>query len=177
MTKTLILSLVFLSSPAFAGAVPSKKQSAKDVVFTKLFNEADADLDGWLNEAEFGRSYGASDTPVVTEFRFKMMTSLIVPSLRVSPPVVLPEPVLPPIGVSLDAFIRQNGGRRLNPNRFERFLYADDDQDGFLDPEEFVATRVAPSAARGKVAQAFNKLDKNDDSLISPSEWGGFNDG
>jgi hypothetical protein len=36
---------------------------------------------------------------------------------------------------------------------------------------------VAPSAARGKVAQAFNKLDKNDDSLISPSEWGGFNDG
>ena len=62
----------------------------------------------------------------------------------------------------------------MNPNRFERFLYADDDQDGFLDPEEFVATRVAPSAARGNVAQAFNKLDKNDDSLISPSEWGGF---
>ena len=45
---------------------------------------------------------------------------------------------------------------------------------GFLDPGEFVATRVAPSAARGNVAQAFGKLDKNDDSLISPSEWGGF---
>jgi hypothetical protein len=29
-------------------------------------------------------------------------------------------------------------------------------------------------SGRGNVAQAFGKLDKNDDSLISPSEWGGF---
>jgi Ca2+-binding EF-hand superfamily protein len=174
MKYTLTLILALLAVPAFGDPVPSKKQSAKAVVFTKLFNEADADRNGLLNEAEFGRSYGASDTPVVTEFRFKMMASRIVPPLRESPFVVHPEPISLPIGVSLDEFIRQNGGRRLNPNRFERFNYADDDQDGFLDPEEFVATRVAPSAARGNVAQAFNKLDKNDDSLISPSEWGGF---
>jgi hypothetical protein len=171
------LIVAALATPVMAQG-PIRKKSGKEVVFTQLFNEADADLDGWLNEAEFGRSYGASETPVVTEFRFKMMRSLIWPaprvSPRVSPPVVLPEPVSPLIVVSLDAFIRQNGGRRLNPNRFERFLYADNDQDGFLDPGEFVATRVAPSAARGNVAQAFGKLDKNDDSLISPSEWGGF---
>ena len=164
MKYTLTLILALLAVPAFGDPVPSKKQSAKAVVFTKLFNEADADRNGLLNEAEFGRSYGASDTPVVTEFRFKTMAfGQLLRANRA-----------PLAGVYLDEFIRQNGGRRLNPNRFERFLYADDDQDGFLDPEEFVATRVAPSAARGNVAQAFNKLDKNDDSLISPSEWGGF---
>jgi Ca2+-binding EF-hand superfamily protein len=64
----------------------------------------------------------------------------------------------------------------LNPNRAERFNYADLDQDGYLDPEEFVATRVAPAATQGNVARAFGKLDKNDDSLISRSEWGGFGD-
>jgi Ca2+-binding EF-hand superfamily protein len=164
MKYTLTLILALLAVPAFGDPVPSKKQSAKAVVFTKLFNEADADRNGLLNEAEFGRSYGASDTPVVTEFRFKTMA--FGQLLRANRAALA--------GVYLDEFIRQNGGRRLNPNRFERFLYADDDQDGFLDPEEFVATRVAPSAARGNVAQAFNKLDKNDDSLISPSEWGGF---
>lgn len=165
MKAITLLTFALIAAPAFAAPEPSsKKKSAKAVVFTNLFNEADADRDGVLNEAEFGRSYGASDTPVVTEFRFQTMANLL--PLRTNR--------IPVGGVYLDEFIRQNGGRRLNPNRFERFLFADNDKSGFLDPEEFVATRVAPAATRGNLAKAFGKLDKNDDSLISPSEWVGF---
>jgi len=178
MKFTLALCFALLGAPAFAAVVPSGKQSAKALVFAKFFHQADADRDGLLNEAEFGRSYGASDTPVVTEYRFSVMMRLIAPPLRThrSQPLVFPLPVTPLMVVFLDQFILQNGGRRLNPNRSERFLFADDNYDGFLDPEEFVATRVAPAATQGNIAKAFGKLDKNDDSLISPFEWGGFDD-
>jgi Ca2+-binding EF-hand superfamily protein len=173
MKYSLILSLALLAAPAFAGPSDSGprpikgKKTAKAVVFTNLFNAADANRDGVLNEVEFGQSYGASDTPVVTRFRFLTMSRGI---WWVRGEINVRE------GVYLEEFIRQNGGRRLNPNRAERFNYADLDQDGYLDPEEFVATRVAPAATQGNVARAFGKLDKNDDSLISRSEWGGFGD-
>jgi hypothetical protein len=171
MKAITLLAFALIGAPAFAvPEAPSKKKSSKAVVFTNLFNEADANGDGVLNEAEFGRSYGASDTPVVTEFRFETMAYGPLTLLRTNRGR--------PVGrVYLDEFIRQNGGRRVNPNRFERFLFADNDKSGFLDPEEFVATRVAPAATQGNIAKAFGKLDKNDDSLISPSEWGGFNQG
>ena len=169
-----LLIVAALATPAMALS-PIKKKSGKEVVFTQLFNEADTNSNQVLDFEEFSNSYAASDTPVVTEYRFSVMRLLIAPPLRThrSQPI-FPGPVTPLMVVFLDQFILQNGGRRLNPNRSERFVFADDNYDGFLDPEEFVATRVAPGVTRGNLAKAFGKLDKNDDSLISPSEWGGF---
>jgi hypothetical protein len=162
MKYPLILSILALALPAFAAEAPSKKVSARTVVFTELFNEADANDNGSLDFEEFANSYGASPRPVVTEYRFDQMAfgdfdTRGFPILR---------------GISLSTFIATRGGRSINPSRNAIFFYADDNRDGFLTPGEFLATRVTPPSTLGSSQKAFDKLDDNEDGLISAAEWG-----
>lgn len=163
MKYPLILSILALALPAFAAEAPSKKVSARTVVFTELFNEADANGNGYLDFEEFANSYGASPRPVVTEYRFDQMafSRWILRGLSESEGEI-----------SLSTFIANRGGRSINPNRNVIFFYADDNRDGFLTPGEFLATRVTPPSTLGSSQKAFDKLDDNEDGLISAAEWG-----
>jgi hypothetical protein len=156
------LGLALLPASAFA-AGPVKKKSAREVVLTRLFNEANTDGNDYLDEAEFARSYGASPRPVVTEYRFATL-SIDVVSTRGDVIVVR--------GVFLKDFIEANGGRKLNPSKEDIFLLADNNFDGFIDWFEYPATRIQKSAVRGSIFDSFDRLDKDDDGLITPAEWG-----
>lgn len=159
----LLLSLSLLASPAFAGEMV-KKRSAKEVVFTRLFNEADTNGNGLLNREEFGNSYGASKRPVVTDYRFEELASFLKID-RGGPPVEFR-------AITLEDFIEANGGRSINPSKSQIFYFADENDDGSLDLSEFSETRVYPPSNGNTAVNAFDKLDKNDNGLISPAEFG-----
>lgn len=140
-----------------------KKNSARQSVFTRLFNEANTDGNEYLDAAEFARSYGASPRPVVTEYRFQVLSTLIV---------VDPKSENTVRGVLIEDFIEANGGRKLNPSQADIFLLADDNSDGYIDWFEYPVTRIQKTAVRGSIFDSFDKLDRNDDALITPAEWG-----
>lgn len=140
-----------------------KKNSARQSVFTRLFNEANTDGNEYLDAAEFARSYGASPRPVVTEYRFQVLSTLIV---------VDPKSENTVRGVLIEDFIEANGGRKLNPSKADIFLLADDNSDGYIDWFEYPVTRIQKTAVRGSIFDSFDKLDRNDDALITPAEWG-----
>lgn len=156
------LALVVVPSPVLAQG-PVKRKSAREVVLTRLFNEANTDANDYLDAEEFANSYGASPRPVVTEYRFDTLSVPVV-STRGTEIVVR--------GVFLGDFIEANGGRKLNPSKEDIFLLADDNSDGFIDWLEYPVTRIQKTAVRGSIFDSFDKLDRNDDGRISPVEWG-----
>ena len=167
------LAMIALAAPAPAeiegevhvgyAAVSAPRKSARDGVFTRLFNEANTDGNDYLDEEEFSRSYGASPRPVVTEYRFATL-SIAVISTRGAEIVER--------GIFLADFIEANGGRKFNPSKADIFLLADDNVDGFIDWFEYPVTRIQKTAVRGSIFDSFDKLDKDDDALITPAEWG-----
>lgn len=158
----LALALAVVPSPVLAQG-PVKRKSAREVVLTRLFNEANTDGNDYLDAEEFANSYGASPRPVVTEYRFATLSVEVV-STRGAQLVVR--------GIFLGDFIEAKGGRALNPTKEDIFLLADDNSDGFIDWFEYPVTRIRKTAVRGSIFDSFDKLDRNDDGLISPAEWG-----
>ena len=74
--------------------------------------------------------------------------------------------------LSLTEFRASNGGKEGRPpNRAESFRLTDLDEDGFLDPEEFALT-LPQSQPWRKVLREFGRKDGNNDSLLSPMEFG-----
>ena len=142
-----------------AGRRLSKKKSARESVFTRLFNEANTDGNAFLDAAEFALSYGASPRPVVTEYRFKALSIA-----RGGRPARAKTTVR---GILLEDFIEANGGRKLNPSKADIFVLADENADGFIDWFEFPATRIQKTAVRGSIFDSFDKLDVDDNALIT----------
>jgi hypothetical protein len=140
-----------------------KKNSARLSVFTRLFNEANTDGNDYLDAAEFALSYGASPRPVVTEYRFQALSTLIAIDSKSETTVR---------GILIEDFIEANGGRKLNPSKADIFLLADDNADGYIDWFEYPVTRIQKTAVRGSIFDSFDKLDRDDDALITPAEWG-----
>ncbi len=164
MKYLLFVALGFALIPtAVSAGEPVKKKSAREAVFTRLFNEANTDGNAFLDEQEFARSYGASPRPVVTEYRFNALAS----SVPVSRGVETFER-----GILLGDFIDAKGGRKLNPSKEDIFVLADKNGDGVIDYFEFPATRIQKTAVRGSIFDSFDKLDVNDDALITTVEWG-----
>jgi hypothetical protein len=161
MKLATLLILPLLVVPAVAGG--SKKKPAKTGVFTQLFNEADTNENNILDFEEFSNSYGASKRPVVTEYRYNVMSESFFPTVRGIKVIG---------GITLDSFIEYNGGRKINPSKTEIFFLADDNEDNNLTLSEFAATRVYPPSTEASVVKAFNKLHKNGNNLISATEWG-----
>lgn len=162
MKITHLLIVAALATPAMAQG-PMKKKSGKEVVFTQFFNEADTNSNQVLNFEEFSNSFGASERPVVTLFRFNEMSGRWIDTRGI---IVIER------GVYLREFIEANGGRKINPNKTEIFFTADAYRDGFLSPDEFFTTRVQSASSQASSMKAFEKLDKNDDGRLSPAEFG-----
>ena len=162
MKITHLLIVVALATPAMAQG-PMKKRSGKEVVFTQLFEEADANSNQVLNFEEFSNSYGASERPVVTLFRFNEMSGRWIDTRGL---------IKIERGVYLREFIEANGGRKINPSKSEVFLTADTNRDGFPSPDEFYSTRIQSASSQASSIKAFDKLDKSDDGRISPAEFG-----
>ena len=161
-----ITSLLIVAALAFpvAQAIPGKKaRTGKVVVFTQLFEDADTDDNGILDFEEFSNSYGASERPVVTQYRFNVLSGRFIDNRGI---------IKIERGIYLSDFIESNGGRKINPDKTDIFYTADTNRDGFLDPVEFYATRVQSASSRASSMKAFDKLDKNDDGLVSPAEFG-----
>lgn len=163
MKITLLLIISALAIPMAQAGPGKKSRSGKEVVFTQLFEEADANGSRVLNFSEFSNSYGASERPVVTLFRFNQMGGRFIDDRGL---------VAIEIGVNLPDFIQYNGGRKINPNKEQIFVTADTNRDGFLSPSEFFATRIQSASSQASSMKAFDKLDKNDDSQLSPAEFG-----
>lgn len=160
-----ITSLLIVAAFAFpvAQAIPGKKaKSGKVVVFTQLFEDADTDGNEILDFEEFANSHGASERPVVTQYRFNVLSGRFIDNRGIQEVR----------GVYLSEFIEANGGRKINPDKTDIFYTADTDRDGFLDIIEFYATRIQSASSRGSSMKAFDKLDKNEDGLVSPAEFG-----
>lgn len=163
MKITPLLIIAALAVP-MAHAGPGKKsRSGKQVVFTQLFEEADANGNEILDFEEFSNSYGASERPVVTLFRFNQLSGRVIDNRGI---IVIER------GVYLQDFIQNNGGRKINPSKEEIFLTADSYRDGFLSPSEFYTTRIQSASSQASSMKAFDKLDKNDDGELSPAEFG-----
>jgi hypothetical protein len=162
MKITHLLIVAALVTPLMAQG-PVKKKSGKEVVFTNLFNEADTNGNSVLSFQEFSNSYGASERPVVTLYRFNALSGRLIDNRGL---IVIER------GVNLGSFIEANGGRKINPNKSQVFFTADANRDGFLSPDEFFTTRVQSASSQASSMKAFDKLDKNDDNQISPSEFG-----
>jgi hypothetical protein len=165
MKSILLLSLglaILGQGTAMAGR--PKRDTAKAAKFTQLFNQADKNGNGVLDQSEFAGSYGAHPRPVVTLYRFLEMSNFI--KIGEARGILAIER-----GVYLDTFIRNNGGRALYPSRTDMFLLADLDEDGFLDPDEFASTRPVP-AAKGSTMKALKKLDTDESGDLSPEEFG-----
>lgn len=162
MKITTLLLLPFLVVPVLAGPAP-KKKPGKTAVFTNLFNQANTDDNEYLDFEEFSNSYGAHPRPVITEYRFLVMSKTFWKVLRGDKVAG---------GIPLEAFIEYNGGRKIVPSKSQIFFLADDDSDGNLTLSEFAATRVTPASSQASTTKAFNKLDKNGNNLISEEEWG-----
>ena len=163
MKITPLLIIAALATPLMADSAKKKQRSGKEVVFTQLFEEADTDENEILDFEEFSNSYGASERPVVTLFRFNQLSGRMMENRGLIPIYR---------GVYLYDFIRANGGRKINPNKSEIFYTADSNRDGYLSPSEFFATRVAEASSEASSMKAFDKLDKSDDGRLSPSEFG-----
>lgn len=74
--------------------------------------------------------------------------------------------------LNLTEFRASNGGKEgRKPSRGQAFRLADLDEDGFLDPEEFALT-LPQSQPWRKVLREFGRKDRNNDSLLSPVEFG-----
>jgi hypothetical protein len=163
MKITPLLIIAALAVPMAQAGPGRKSRSAKEVVFTQYFEEADADGNEILDFEEFSNSYGASERPVVTLFRFNELSGRFIDNRAI---------IKIERGVYLSEFIRYNGGRSINPNREEIFDLADTDNDDFLSPSEFFATRIQSASSQATAMKAFDKLDKNDDVRISRPEYG-----
>lgn len=163
MKITLLLIISALAIPMVQAGPGRKSRSGKEVVFTQLFEEADADGSEILNFEEFSNSHGASERPVVTLFRFNQLSGRFIDDRGI---IVIER------GVDLYDFIQSNGGRKINPSKSEIFLTADTNRDGFLSPAEFFATRIQSASSQASSMKAFDKLDKNDDNQLSPAEFG-----
>ena len=163
MKITTLLLLPLLVVPAIAGPAPKKKSAGKTAVFTNLFNQANTDDNEYLDFEEFSNSYGAHPRPVITEYRFLVMSEIF---WKVSRGDKIAG------GIPLEAFIEYNGGRKIVPSKSQIFFLADDNEDGDLTLSEFAATRVTPASSQASTTKAFNKLDKDGNNLISEEEWG-----
>lgn len=163
MKITPLLIVAALAFPV-AQAIPGKKaRSGKEVVFTQLFQDANTDDNEILDFEEFSNSYGASERPVVTLFRFNQLSGRWLDNRGI---------IKIERGVYLSDFIESNGGRKINPDKTEIFYTADTNRDGFLSPDEFYATRIQSASSQASSMKAFDKLDKNDDGRLSPAEFG-----
>lgn len=162
MKTNIALLLLAISTPLMAGDGPVRK-NPRTVVFTNYFLLYDTNGDGVLTEDEFQGSVGAGQTPALTKYRFNYMAVGLVKSGI----------IVPAEGIFPSAYIQYAGGLKVpKPSKADIFEVSDIDGDGFLDREEFAATRNSQSLTPGNLAKAFNKLDDNDDSQISPAEFG-----
>jgi hypothetical protein len=162
MKTSLPILMLALAAPLIAGEAPPKK-NPRTVVFTQYFNLYDTDDDGVISWEEFQGTIGASDIPVLTEWRFLYMADFIKTATRST----LPE------GIFIEEYIRYAGGLRVpKPTKAQRFSIADVNNDGFLNIDEYRLTRKTAAATNGSIGKSFNKIDKNDDDLISPQEFG-----
>lgn len=74
--------------------------------------------------------------------------------------------------LSRTEFRASNGGKEGGkPNKPQTFAMADLDSDGYLDPEEFSRTQAQSKPWR-KILRDFGRKDRNDDSRLSPQEFG-----
>ena len=156
-----ILMLAF-AAPLMAGDIAPLKKNPRTVVFTQYFNLYDTDDDGIISWEEFQGTVGASDIPVLTEWRFLYMSEFLKTATRSSKG-----------GIFLQEYVRYAGGLRVpKPSKGQRFNLADVNNDGFLNIDEYRRTRKTAAATDGSIGKSFNKIDKNNDELISPQEFG-----
>lgn len=165
MKLSIPILLLALAAPLMAGDSPHRHNS-RTVVFTGYFNLYDTNDDGVISWEEFQGTVGASDIPVLTEWRFLYMADFIkTASIRSTAKI--------PEGIFLDTYIRYAGGLRVpKPTKIQRFNLADDNDDGFLSISEYRSTRKTAAATDGSIGKSFDKIDKNRDGKISPQEYG-----
>lgn len=121
---------------------------------TLKFTRADADASGFLTLAEFTTTQDARKSAITIRARFikadKNADELL----------------------SLDEWLAFKDDRKPDDSvgRPDDFTLADTDEDGSVTLAEFTGTFPGKSNPRS-IAKKFDKLDRNDDSLLTRDEW------
>jgi len=145
-----LLPLALLATLSFAPAASAAGNGALD----RRFNKADINASGTIDRTEFLALQPRGKSWVDAMHRFNLADIDSNGELSVT------------------EFRASNGGKEgRKPNRVQAFALADLDDDGFLDASEFALT-MAQSKPWRKVLRDFGRKDRNDDSLLSPQEFG-----
>lgn len=137
--------ILILSAPM--ASAYGKKLNAK-------FDRVDINDDNQLTELEFQATQSKKTSVAYSRFRFKK-TDTNEDGF-----------------VSRDEYLVSRGGiSGGKPTRIDLFLLADGDENDVLDPEEYANT-LSPGTPWPKVLKAFAKRDKNNDTEMTPAEFG-----
>lgn len=149
MKKVLFASFVVLSIGATSlAARPINRK------IDRKFENADLNNDNLISQTEFLATQSKRSALVVAYHRFDYADSNLDGFL------------------DLTEFRAARGGRAGGkPNKTRRFQLADENHDDLLDPFEFAST-LRQRKSYAKVLRSFGKKDKNDDSVLSPAEFG-----
>lgn len=147
-----LLPLAVFATLSFVPAAFAAGNGALD----RRFDKADINGDDSLDSIEFLALEPRSKSWVEAIYRFNLADTDVSNVL------------------SQTEFRASNGGKEGGkPSKSQKFALADLDDDGFLNPEEFART-LAQSKPWRKVLREFGRKDRNDDSLLSAQEFGGF---
>ncbi|BCX47552.1 hypothetical protein HAHE_14600 [Haloferula helveola] len=140
----LLIAAVFVGG---AQAGPTQRVDRK-------FDQADLNKDQFLDAVEWLRTQGRRASQVLATFRFNWADANSDDR------------------IDRTEFRASRGGQAGGkPDKLEAFQLADADHDGFLDPLEFSDTQPSTNPW-SKTLREFSRRDRNDDSLLSPSEFG-----
>ncbi|GAA5484272.1 EF-hand domain-containing protein [Haloferula sargassicola] len=120
----------------------------------RRFLRFDVNNDGKLDSIEWLQTQPASSSLVQAQFRFNYADADENG------------------GVDRVEYLASRGGRMGGrPSKQETFDLADVDEDNHLDPEEY-ATTVGQNQSWQRLLRTFDRLDRDDDSLLSEYEFG-----
>lgn len=140
-----LLAALFISPPA-----PAAGNGALD----RAFDKADINDDGVVDSTEFLALQARSKSRTDALYRFNLAD------------------IDHDNQLSLVEFRASNGGKEgRKPSKAQTFALADIDEDGFLTPEEFAFTQAQGRPWR-KILRDFGRKDRDDNSLLSPREFG-----
>ena len=144
-----------LSSLILAAAAPVAHAASRGVL-DRAFNRVDINDDGFLTRTEFLALQTNRTRWTEAMHRFNLADVNL-------------DDVLDPV-----EFRASNGGKYgRKPGKLDTFLLADLDESNSLDPDEFKLTEPQGNPWR-KVLRDFGRKDRNNDNLLSRTEFGVF---
>jgi hypothetical protein len=171
-TFALLTLAASLGTSALVTAGPKDPKKPKLPKYNRTFEQADVNLDGSLDVFEFARTQGPGTPMVEVRKRFLAIDTSGAFEVVIDPVTGLEtqgDPI--PDDLVTKEEIKAYRALETKPkSTLSKFQLADFNGDGMLDPVEF-GYLVSPQVPLKKTMRQFNRIDLNDDLLLSKSEF------